>query len=118
MTPDLQQEVQDLQKRMAVELKPLVLESTLTIQKILEANGHTDRVQLLRYFIDAERKRLEAKKTLQGMFTGVPSAVTTEPIETKKDERKDEKVEGKMSEGNSGISSRSSLLTDEPDAFQ
>ena len=52
------------------------------------------------------------------MFTGVPSAVTTEPIGTKKDERKDEKEEGKMSEGKSGILSRSSLLTDKPDAFQ
>jgi len=33
LSPELQKEVQDLQKRMTVELQPLVLESTLTMQK-------------------------------------------------------------------------------------
>ena len=69
LSPALQNEVKDLQKRMTVELEPLVLESTLTMQKILEAKDHAERVNLLRFFIDAERKRLEARKVLQGMFT-------------------------------------------------
>lgn len=53
---------------MAMELQPLILESTLTLQKILEAKSHKDRVNLVRYFVEAEIKRLEAKKLLKGMF--------------------------------------------------
>jgi hypothetical protein len=54
LSPALQDEVQELQKRMAVELQPLVLESTLAIQKILEATDHEARCNLLKYFMDAE----------------------------------------------------------------
>ena len=68
MTPALQEEVQALQKRMTAELQPLVLESSLTMQKILEAEDHKARCRLLKYFMDAERKRLESKRTLQGIF--------------------------------------------------
>lgn len=79
LSPSLQQEVQDLQKRIAVELEPLILESTLTIQKILEADDHKERLGLVRYFVDAERKRLEARKVLQGMFTpGDDQSITEE----------------------------------------
>jgi hypothetical protein len=42
LSAELQQELQELQKRMAVELKPLVLESSLTMQKILEADSHKE----------------------------------------------------------------------------
>jgi len=70
LSPELQKEVTELQKRMSLELRPLVLESTLTMQKILEAGDHEARVNLLRHFIEAERRRLEAKKTLKGMFSG------------------------------------------------
>mmetsp|Transcript_8608 Transcript_8608/g.18942 ORF Transcript_8608/g.18942 Transcript_8608/m.18942 type:complete len:105 (+) Transcript_8608:1578-1892(+) len=56
---------------MSNELEPLVLESTLTMQKILEAPDHAHRANLLRYFVDLERKRLEAKRMLKTMFTGV-----------------------------------------------
>lgn len=70
LSPDLQKEVSDLQRRMSLELRPLVLESTLTMQKILESENHEQRCTLLRHFIDAERRRLSAKKTLKGMFLG------------------------------------------------
>ena len=53
---------------MVIELEPLVLESTLTMQKILETDEHKGRVNLIRYFVDAEKKRLEARKMLQSMF--------------------------------------------------
>lgn len=66
---------------MAVELEPLILESTLTIQKILEADDHKERLGLVRYFVDAERKRLEARKVLQGMFTaGDDQSIITEEL--------------------------------------
>ena len=68
LSPDLQKEVTDLQQRMVVELEPLVLESTLTMQKILETNEHKGRVNLVRFFVEAERKRLEARKMLQNVF--------------------------------------------------
>ncbi|KAL3923873.1 MAG: hypothetical protein SGARI_006134, partial [Bacillariaceae sp.] len=54
LSPELQLELQELQKRMAVELQPLVLESSLTMQKILEANDHTARCKLLKHFMAAE----------------------------------------------------------------
>eukprot|EP00580_Thalassiosira_gravida_P016108 CAMPEP_0201668092 /NCGR_PEP_ID=MMETSP0494-20130426/17904_1 /ASSEMBLY_ACC=CAM_ASM_000839 /TAXON_ID=420259 /ORGANISM="Thalassiosira gravida, Strain GMp14c1" /LENGTH=478 /DNA_ID=CAMNT_0048148313 /DNA_START=122 /DNA_END=1555 /DNA_ORIENTATION=+ len=77
LSPELQAELIDLQKRMTAELKPLMLEQTLSMQKILEAADHEERVALMQYFVDAERKRLQAKKTLKGMFGGAPSAVTS-----------------------------------------
>lgn len=77
LSPELQVELIDLQKRMTAELKPLMLEQTLSMQKILEAADHEERVALMHYFVDAERKRLQAKKTLKGMFGGAASAVTS-----------------------------------------
>jgi hypothetical protein len=55
---------------MAVELQPLVLESTLTMQKILECPDHTSRLLLVRHFVEAETKRLKTKKAIQSMFSG------------------------------------------------
>jgi hypothetical protein len=118
LSPALQQEVTELQKRMAVELQPLVLESTLTMQKLLEAEDHTARLKLVRHFIEAESKRLNTKKTLQGMFSGStastvdlsssipPEELITDDVPLK---RRDEK-------GSSSPSS-SSFFSDE-DAFQ
>jgi Lon protease-like protein len=80
LSPELQNELADLQKRMTSELKPLLLEQTLSMQKILEANDHDERVELMRYFVDAERRRLQAKKTLKSMFGG--GAVADEDSET------------------------------------
>jgi hypothetical protein len=75
LSPELQSELIDLQKRMTAELKPLMLEQTLSMQKILEAEDHEGRVRLMSYFVEAERKRLQAKKMLKNMFKGSPSAV-------------------------------------------
>lgn len=148
LSPALQQEVQDLQKRMSVELRPLVLESTLAIQKILEVDGHEERCKVLKYFMDAERMRLDAKKQLKGMFgsdddgvnVGVENEDSAAGEKTKTVE--DKAVEGVMASAKSagimmeevefedededdedeeddGSSSQSgALLVDEPDAFQ
>jgi len=107
LSPALQEEVKELQKRMAVELEPLILESTLTMQKILEAEDHTARCKLVRYFIDNERNRLNAKKTLQGMFSSPTlSAETVDEDEDKKEKEEDSAPAPK------------SIFTDEEDAFQ
>jgi len=111
LSPALQKEVQELQKRMAIELQPLVLESTLTMQKILEAADHKERVELLIFFVTADRKRLEAKKTLQAMFANFEGTTSSESSlieESKKDTVQD------FSES----ISESTILKDEPDAFQ
>lgn len=115
LSPELQKEVQDLQKRMAVELEPYMIESTLTMQKILEAEDHKARCNLIRYFIDAERKRLEARKVLKGMFNA-PTAPESEPI-TPTVEAVEEKAGEDVKENVAPPESRS-LFTDEPDAFQ
>lgn len=73
LSKELQDEVKELQKRMATELKPLLLESTLTMQKILEAKDHKARLKLMRCFIEAETRRLNTKKALQGMFSETSS---------------------------------------------
>merc|ERR1712238_445686 len=44
MSPELQEETRNFLKKMEVKLRPLVLENNLTVQKILEADGHTERV--------------------------------------------------------------------------
>jgi len=69
LTPELQNEVKELQKRMSTELLPLTLEQSLTMQKILEAPDHRARCKLLTYFMNAETRRLESKKTLKGLFS-------------------------------------------------
>ena len=78
LTPELQEELQKLQKRMSIELQPLVLESSLTMQKIIEAKDHTARCKLLNYFMQAETKRLETKKSLQGLFSSDSDTVLAE----------------------------------------
>jgi hypothetical protein len=67
---------------MAVELQPLVLESTLTMQKILECPDHTARLKLVRHFIEAETKRLTTKKAIKNMFAG-KSTPTASALESK-----------------------------------
>ena len=124
---------------MNVELKPLVLESTLTIQKILEAKDHKARCLLLKHFIDVEKKRLDAKSTLQGMFAGDAFAVTDmedgqalkkdedKEVEVEEDEEEKDAIEDK-DDDDTNISSekkdtesssqQGALFFDEPDAFQ
>lgn len=118
LSPALQQEVQDLQKRMAVELQPLVLESTLTMQKLLETESHEARCKLLRFFVDAERKRLSTKKSLAGMFAGdtaelssIPEAERLAPKSEKSDDKEEDDDNTPPTEGSQ------SIITDEPDAW-
>jgi hypothetical protein len=119
----LQKEVKELQKRMAVELQPLVLESTLTMQKLLETETHEARCRLLQFFIEAERKRLSTKKSLTGMFAGTTAGLSSIPEE--------ERLAGEPTTGSSSSSGSSttkgssdestvapkSIFTDEPDAW-
>jgi len=78
LPPSLQQEVDHHQQRMQVELRPLLLESSLTVQKMLETKDHKARLELLCIFINNERKRLEAKSALKRMFAGLSKTVLTE----------------------------------------
>lgn len=96
----------ELQKRMVIELKPLALESTLALQKILEADTHQQRVKIVRLFVDAECRRLKAKQLIRGMF----SSTSTGVVATAEEE--------KMNNIAVPSSPRSSILLDEPDAFQ
>ena len=98
---------------MEVELRPLLLESSLTMQKILEADGHQDRVALVKYFMNAETRRLASKKTLKGIFSSDPSAVTT----TVEEEKEEPFVPPSMPSEDSNTSGKSTFF-DEPDAFQ
>lgn len=98
---------------MAVELQPLVLESTLTMQKILEAPDHTARLQLVRHFVEAETKRLNTKKTLRGMFSGAETAkfdAGSIPAEEQVSDDDDSKAPSR--------SRPSSIFMDDEDAFQ
>jgi len=104
---------------MAVELQPLVLESTLTMQKILEAPDHTGRLKLLRHFIEAESRRLNTKKTLKGMFSGSMDVSSLDEDTIPPEERTPSSDSTTVARGEVGKSaSSSSLFTDEPDAFQ
>jgi hypothetical protein len=96
---------------MAIELQPLVLESTLTMQKLLEAEDHTERLQLVRYFIEAETKRLTTKKALQGMFSGETAASSDSSLPAEEQLSEEEANE-------SASSKPSNFFSDEPDAFQ
>ncbi|CAB9501368.1 ATP-dependent protease La (LON) domain [Seminavis robusta] len=114
LSPGLQQEVQDLQKRMAVELQPLVLESTLTMQKLLETESHEARCKLLQFFVEAERKRLATKKSLAGMFAGETAGSSADIPE---EERLGPSSSSKSSSSDDSSASSKSILTDEPDAW-
>jgi Lon protease-like protein len=116
LSPALQKEVQDLQKRMATELEPLILESTLTMQKILEAEDHAARCELLQFFIDAERKRLKAKKTLLGMFSEASSAAESIDDDEDDGDEGDESTVDAPSSSSSAEEPKS--MFDDPDAFQ
>jgi hypothetical protein len=117
LSPALQQEVQDLQKRMSSELQPLVLETTLTMQKLLEAQDHTERLKLVRFFMEAETKRLNTKRALKGMFSG-ESATASEPSFPAEEKPAEEKVPEDITTAYNKSTGTSSIFTDEPDAFQ
>lgn len=117
LSPALQEEVQELQKRMAIELQPLVLESTLTMQKILEAEDHAARCKLLKYFVDAERKRLSTKKSLKGMFSSGGGESSEKNAALEAAMPAEERIEDDDSKESTTKPARS-IFTDEEDAFQ
>jgi hypothetical protein len=106
----------DLQKRMAVELQPLVLESTLTMQKILECHDHNARLLLVRHFVEAETKRLKTKKAIQGMFSG-KSISTRETLENLASFPPEEQISGGSSGATESSGVPKSFYSDD-DAFQ
>ena len=110
LSPELQTELKELQQRMKIELKPLVLESSLTMQKILEADNHKSRCRLVKFFMQAEATRLNTKKSLKGLFaTGMADASLTVPGTVPPEEMiRDEPEEP----------AKSSTFYDEPAAFQ
>eukprot|EP00535_Pseudo-nitzschia_heimii_P000452 CAMPEP_0197174120 /NCGR_PEP_ID=MMETSP1423-20130617/781_1 /TAXON_ID=476441 /ORGANISM="Pseudo-nitzschia heimii, Strain UNC1101" /LENGTH=464 /DNA_ID=CAMNT_0042623017 /DNA_START=168 /DNA_END=1562 /DNA_ORIENTATION=+ len=110
LTPELQQELQELQKRMAIELQPLVLESSLTMQKIIEAKSHSERCKLLKYFMQAETTRLATKKSLKGLFSSEGESLSTVEEGIPADEM--------LSSTKDEEETKSSSFYDEPDAFQ
>jgi Lon protease-like protein len=121
LSPALQAEVQELQKRIGVELKPLMIESTLTMQKILEAEDHKARCNLLRHFIDSERKRLSARNLLRGMFSGSPIGMDEKIPESIKAETLDalEALANPVDDNDDeSVVKSQSIFTDDEDAFQ
>jgi len=98
---------------MAVELQPLVLESTLTMQKLLEAENHEARCVLLKHFVDAERKRLATKKSLTGLFSEKGAGMESIPKEERLGPQAMKGDKGEKSDGNSS----KSIFTDEEDAW-
>ena len=95
---------------MAIELQPLVLESSLTMQKIIEAESHSDRCKLLKYFMQAETTRLATKKSLKGLFSSEGESVSTVEEGIPADEM--------LSSTDDTKERKSSSFYDEPDAFQ
>lgn len=108
LSPELQNELKDLQQRMGIELKPLVLESSLTMQKILEADSHKARLRLMKYFMKSEITRLNTKKSLKGLFAMRADATST----VSKSMPPEEMIPSEPEEA------KSSTFYDEPDAFQ
>jgi Lon protease-like protein len=113
LSKELQDELKELQKRMSIELQPMVLESMLAIQKILEAENHTARCEMLKVFIESETRRLDAKKTLQGMFS-VASKLTDE--RAAKSSVQD--LENRFSAVKEDQEDKTSRFFDDEDAFQ
>lgn len=113
LSSELQAELQELQKRMEIELRPLVLESSLTMQKVLEADDHAARCKLLKYFMQAEATRLSTKKSLMGLFSSDSDSLTMEEDGIPADELIPS-TESKTEEEDKKPSS----FFDEPDAFQ
>ena len=112
LSPELQNEVVSLQKRMAVELQPLVLESTLTIQKLLECPDHSARLGLLKSFVESESKRLNTKKAIKGMFAAQSKSSVDQSLFPSEEQISDER------DSKSSRSERSQSFFSDDDAFQ
>ena len=105
-------EVVALQKRMAVELQPLVLESTLTMQKILECPDHSARLALVKGFVEAEAKRLKTKRAIKGMFAAQSKGTADQSLFPPEEQILDE------TDSKSSRSERSQTFFSDDDAFQ
>lgn len=84
--------VSELEKRVSGELQqpPLVLESTLTMQKLVQTKDHTERLKTVRVLLEAETKRLNTKmdtkmELRRGMLSGqsATASETSFPVEEK-----------------------------------
>jgi Lon protease-like protein len=71
LSPELQLELKDLQRLITDSSKRTWLDWTLSMQKILEAKNHVERLKLMIYFVEVERKRLERKKTSRDILLGL-----------------------------------------------
>jgi len=62
-------EIQGIQKRYREELEAMESDPYgLQFQALLQAPSHAERLNVFRFIIDTERKRLAARQTLQSMF--------------------------------------------------
>ena len=73
LSPELQHEFQLVQARAMEELGPVAFERAIQMQRIVQAENHVERLNLLRECVDGERRRLEAKKMLQLAFSNSDS---------------------------------------------
>lgn len=80
------------------------------MQKIIEAEDHTARCKLLKYFMQSETTRLATKKSLMGLFSSESDLLSTVDEGIPADEI--------ISQTDDGDQSKSSSFYDEPDAFQ
>lgn len=121
LTPELKQDVIKLQKRLALELTPLALELSVSMQEVLETQTHKDRLRLLKSFAIAETHRLETKQIIQELFGGADSSAERVDELHRDDSLDTKKIKDGLSRaiGNTtaGYSPESQLL-DWPDAFQ
>lgn len=65
LSPELQREFQLIQVRSAEELAPLALERAVQMQRMVQAESYEERLIVLRDCVEAERRRLVAKKALR-----------------------------------------------------
>lgn len=116
LSAELKAELADLQERMTKELKPLLLEQTLSMQKILEAENHKERVELMTYFVNAERQRLQARKSLKSIFGGSGSIYSSA---ASKKESADEAEERRKAQSRKEMEIKSTpQFFDDEDAWQ
>lgn len=70
LSPALQREFQLVQGRTAAELGPPALERAVQMQRLVQAETYTERLELLQECVENERRRLEAKKMLRSLGSG------------------------------------------------
>ena len=71
LPPDLQRDVKNLRKRVMAEIAPLIAEQTRGTQMLLQATSHVERLELFKNMIEAEQKRLVARRTLKATLVAL-----------------------------------------------